>query len=217
VSPAGPVRELRAEHLRYEAGGRLILEDVSLTAPAGRALAVSGPSGSGKTTLLLLLAGLDRPAGGRVLLDGTAMEDGTARHACAMMLQSLGLVPILTAVENLAVPLQARRLARADIEERCARWLEALGLGSLGEKMTQELSGGQRQRLALARALALDAPVLLADEPTAELDAASRSLVVDLLVREARRGRIVVVATHDEEVGAACDDHLRLVEGRMGR
>ncbi|MGH9063964.1 MAG: ABC transporter ATP-binding protein [Acidimicrobiales bacterium] len=210
-----PARELRGEGLRYEAGGRLILDGVGICARAGRALAVVGPSGSGKTTLVLLLAGLDRPAAGRVLLDGVPLEERDGPAPSAVVLQSLGLVPTLTAAENVTVPLQARRLPRPEIRARCRSALSALGLGEVADHLSQELSGGQQQRVALARALALEAPVLLADEPTAELDAGSRELVVGLLAAEAARGRIVVVATHDPEVAGACDDRLRLSAGRV--
>jgi putative ABC transport system ATP-binding protein len=197
------------------AGGR-ILDGVSVHAQPGRILAVTGSSGSGKTTLLSVLGGLLRPTAGTVEYDGHAVgtPDGEPRAGTAFVLQTYGLVPTLTAEENVAVALRARGVAPADSRRRSDQALDRVGVGDLGERLISELSGGQLQRVAVARALAVVPDVLLADEPTSELDEANRDLVVAEIRREADRGAVVVLATHDPEVASLCDDELHLVDGR---
>jgi putative ABC transport system ATP-binding protein len=193
-----------------------LLDDVSMEAVPGRILAVTGSSGSGKTTLLSVLGGLLRPTEGEVGYAGgpVGTRHGEPRAGTAFVLQTYGLVPSLTAEENVAVALRARGVAPTEAVRRAAASLERLGVGDLAERLISELSGGQLQRVAVARALAVEADVLLADEPTSELDEANRDLVVAELRREADRGAVVVVATHDPEVADLCDDELHLVEGR---
>lgn len=194
-----------------------LLDDVSVEAVPGRILAVTGSSGSGKTTLLSVLGGLLRPTAGEVGYGGEPVgtRHGEPRPGTAFVLQTYGLVPSLTAEENLAVALRARGVTPADAVGRADAALDRVGVADLAERLISELSGGQLQRVAVARALAVEPDVLLADEPTSELDEANRDLVVAELRREADRGAIVVVATHDPEVADLCDEELHLVEGRV--
>jgi putative ABC transport system ATP-binding protein len=194
-----------------------MLEDVSLVAVPGRLFAVTGSSGSGKTTLLNVLGGLLQPTSGDVDLGGEAVgtRHGEPRAGTAFVLQTYGLVPSLTAEENVSVALRARGVPAGEAAARAVGALDRFGVGDLAERLISELSGGQLQRVAVARAVAVEPDVLLADEPTSELDEANRDLVVAELRAEAERGAVVVVATHDPEVAELCDDEIHLVEGRV--
>jgi putative ABC transport system ATP-binding protein len=207
---------LRASGLVVSVGAGRVLDDVSLEAAPGRILAVTGSSGSGKTTLLSVLGGLLRPDDGQVTYDDQPVgtRDGEPRAGTAFVLQTYGLVPSLTAAENVAVALRARAVAPAEADSAAAVALGRTGIGDLAERLITELSGGQLQRVAVARALALQPDVLLADEPTSELDEHNRDLVVAEIRAEADRGAVVVLATHDPEVADMCDDELHLVDGR---
>jgi ABC-type lipoprotein export system ATPase subunit len=211
------VPSLVAEGVSVELGGRRILEHVSVAARAGEPLALTGPSGSGKTTLLLVLAGLLMPDAGRVTYGAVALEpDGAPlRERRGLVLQAYGLAEALTAEENVTLPLQARGIPRTEVLERAAGALAAVGLSGLAGHLVGELSGGQQQRVALARALAVDPEVLLADEPTSELDADSRELVLERFRQLAAAGKVVVLASHDPEVTARCATVLRLRDGRV--
>jgi len=201
--------QVTVERLAVQAGGALLIQDLDLRAGAGTMLGVTGPSGSGKTTLLYTLAGLLPAAAGRVLLDGRpAMLWREA--SVALILQNLALVPVLSAQETVALPLQARGMRRGEIERRSAGALEALGLGARAAQLVAHLSGGQRQRVAVARALAGSHQVILADEPTSALDEHWRQVVLELLAAEARRGAVVIVASSDAAVISACQQVLRL-------
>jgi putative ABC transport system ATP-binding protein len=206
---AGPVA---AESVSYARGGRTILTDVSLRVAPGEALAVVGPSGSGKSSLLALLAGLEPPDAGRVRrAAGRTGRDG-------LILQGYGLVSVLTAAENVEAPLQAGVLGRitaAEIRRRAASALASVGLTPVADHVIEELSGGQQQRVAIARALVVDPPVVLADELTAELDHEWKTRVIELVLDVARRGGVVILATHDPELAGRCDHVLRLVDGRV--
>src|SRR5262245_54284758 len=193
----------------------VVLRDVSANAEPGRVLAVTGPSGAGKTTLLWAMAGLVKPAGGTVSVDGVAMRnrDHAVSQRVVLVPQDNGLAPILTAGENVQVALVATGVRPPDARRRTAESLEWLGLTDQSDQLVEELSGGQQQRTAIARALALRANVLLADEVTSELDPQSRQRVLDLLRAEANRGAAVVFATHDPEAAAACDRELHLLDG----
>ncbi len=194
-----------------------LLDDVSLEATGGRVLAVTGSSGSGKTTLLSVLGGLLRPDHGDASYDGQPVgtRSGEPRSGTAFVLQTYGLVPSLTAEENVAVALRARKVGPVEAGARALAALERVGVGDLAERLITELSGGQLQRVAVARALAVEPDVLLADEPTSELDEHNRDLVVAEIRAEADRGAVVVLATHDPEVADLCDDELHLVDGRV--
>jgi putative ABC transport system ATP-binding protein len=199
--------------LGYAVGDRTILDGVSMQASSGRVLAVRGPSGSGKSSLLAILGGLVAPSSGTVTLDGaqvTPSSDLTLRRRFGLVLQGYGLVAALTAHENVAIVLQAAGLPRDQVRSRVQAVLERVGLASVADHLIEELSGGQQQRVAVARALVTTADVFLADEPTAELDADNRGLIVSLLIDRARTGAVVVIASHDPDVVDACDDVLDL-------
>lgn len=208
--------QLSAMDVSYQSAGRLILDGICLKVDAGRSLAVSGPSGAGKTTLLLLLAGVLRPSKGQILLDEQLMPARALIAArIGLVLQNNGLVPDLTAGENVALPLQAQALPRQSIANRTEAALAAVGLANLRDRFADQLSGGQQQRVGIARALAGDPAVIIADEPTSELDAENRALIVRLLKGEAARGKIIVIASHDADVATACDAQIRLAAGRI--
>jgi len=212
-----PIAELTATGVGYVRAGRAILADVSLTAHAGSAIAVTGPSGSGKSSLLALLAGLERPTSGEVRLAGASLRPGDSAtlQRFGLILQGYGLVSVLTAAENVELVLQARGRPAPEVMERARVALDRVGMAEVADHLVEELSGGQQQRVAVARALVAEPDVILADEPTAELDAGNRSMILSLLLDEARRGRIVVLASHDREVADACDRELHLVDGRL--
>jgi putative ABC transport system ATP-binding protein len=196
---------------------RTLLDDVAITFRPGEVTALSGPSGSGKTTLLSIAGGLIEPTRGTTSYDGRSMWQGTGdpRPEVAFVLQVYGLVPILSARENVSVALRARGVKPAEAEERAEAALARFHIADLGDRQVEELSGGQMQRVACARGLVVGAEVLLADEPTSELDEGNRSLVLSELRREAARGAVVVVATHDPAVVDACDRHYVIDEGRL--
>lgn len=201
---------IRAEGLALEGAGASVLEGIDLSARAGEMLGITGPSGSGKTTLLYLLGGLLPATRGQLLVDARPIV--LWREASVgLVFQNLCLVPVLTAQETVALPLQAKGLSKPEIADRSIDGLSDLGLAEHAAQLVGDLSGGQRQRVAVARALAARPDVILADEPTAALDAHWRHAVLDLLVAEARRGRVVIVASSDAEVIAACDEVISLV------
>lgn len=204
---------LTGTDLRYVVGDRTIFGGISVQASSGRVLAVRGPSGSGKSSLLTILGGLVAPSAGTVTLDGaqvTPSSDLALRRRFGFVLQGYGLVAALTARENVAVALQAARVPRAQVRSRVQAVLERVRLAPVADHLVEDLSGGQQQRVAVARALVTAADVVLADEPTAELDADNRQLVISLLVERARTGAAVVIASHDPDVVDACDDVLSL-------
>jgi putative ABC transport system ATP-binding protein len=200
---------LEARGLRFERGGRVILDEVDLDVGPGECLAVVGPSGSGKTSLLAMLAGLAEPAAGTVSVDGLPVA--AMSHAdLAVVLQGYGLVSLLTAAENVEATLRAAGREAAEAADAAADALAALGLSGHEEQLIEELSGGQQQRVAVARALALRPQLLIADEPTAEQDKASRQLVLDRLFEVVHRDGSLVLATHDPEVAERCDHIVEL-------
>jgi len=205
--------ELVAECIGYDRAGRSILDGFSMRVSAGEMVAVTGPSGSGKSTLLMLLAGLEPPDRGSITFGGAPIPtDGQV----GVVLQSYGLLSLLTAAENVEIVLQTRRVAPAEVRRRAARALTDLGLDEHASRLVDELSGGQQQRVAMARALVVDPPLLLVDEPTAELDQANQSIVMDAIHATCRRGAIVVMATHDPKIAARCTSVVRLCAGRAG-
>ncbi|MDO9454746.1 ABC transporter ATP-binding protein [Nocardioides sp.] len=203
----------------YTVGRRPIVADIDLTFEPGRLVALSGASGSGKTTLLSVVGGLLEPTTGTVTLDGTPTWRGTGDPPAevAFVLQVYGLVPILSARENVSVALRARGVKPGEADARAEEALADLHLADLGGRQVEELSGGQLQRVAIARALVVHAPVLLADEPSSELDPTTRGQVMRLLRAEADAGSVVVVATHDPEVVDLCDEHHAMTDGRLVR
>jgi putative ABC transport system ATP-binding protein len=210
----------------YAAGGGrevVALDDVGLTAPRGALVAVTGRSGSGKTTLLHCLGGLESPDRGSVRVDGVDVtgldEEGLLRlrrERVGFVFQSFALVPVLTARENVGVPLRLRRAPVREREERVDRLLDLVGLSRHAEQRPDELSGGQQQRVAVARALAASPSLLLADEPTGQLDSATGQAVMDLLRSVVTgEGVTVVVATHDRSLIEQADAVVELSDGRV--
>ncbi len=203
-------------------GARLsILDDVSFTIAAGEAIAIVGASGSGKSTLLGLLAGLDSPSGGSVRIRGQDLfaldEDGRAelRGACVgFVFQSFQLLPALTALENVMLPLELA--GRRDARQEAESWLGRVGLsGRLGH-YPRQLSGGEQQRVAVARAFAPRPALVLADEPTGNLDVATGEAVIELMFSlNAESGTTLVLVTHDNALAARCGRTLRLASGRL--
>jgi heme ABC exporter ATP-binding subunit CcmA len=204
-------RLLEAYRLSYTLGRLAILEDIDLTLESGESLAITGPSGSGKTTLLYLLAGMVRPTSGTVTLNGRPLTRlATPADGVATVLQGYGLVGLLSAAENVQLALRAAGVGAEESAATAAQTLRDLGLDGHEHQLADELSGGQQQRTAVARALALQPTILIADEPTAELDPASRTLVVQRLLEVSTSGRSVIIATHDRDVVSACDRQIDL-------
>ncbi len=207
--------QIWAQQIGVDVGSRHVLQGADLKVSAGEMVVITGPSGSGKTTLLLVMAGLQKPDRGNVLLDGEPLENcPDVRLRFGVVLQNHGLVSVLTAAENVAIALQVRRLEPARAAERTRNALAAVGLSDNANRLVRDLSGGQRQRVGVARALAVEPEVLLADEPTSELDGERRALILGLLRDYAARGKIVVLASHDQIVADAAGRVLALVDGR---
>jgi len=211
----------------YLSGGRplVVLREVSLEVEAGGFLAIVGPSGCGKTTLLGLLAGLDLPSGGTVALDGTDLsalsEDGRARlrgEKIGFVFQTFQLIPTLTAQENVEVPLElaGNHGGYAEIAQRARELLGRVGLAGREHHYPAQLSGGEQQRVAIARAFANRPSLLLADEPTGNLDAETGARIIELLVELNREsGTTIVLATHDADLAARATRTLRLANGAV--
>jgi putative ABC transport system ATP-binding protein len=214
---------VRGLGMRLASGGRAVdvLSDVTLEVPAGQFLAIAGPSGSGKSTLLGLIAGLDQPTSGRIEVAGMEItgldEDALARFRrdqVGYVFQSFHLIPTLTAQENVAVPLELA--GEADVIARAAALLGEVGLAGRAHHYPVQLSGGEQQRVAVARALARRPAILLADEPTGNLDSATGKQIIDLLVAANRRhGRTLVLVTHDAALAAHADRVVTLADGRI--
>ncbi len=214
--------ELRGVSKTVLSGGRplTILHPIDLQVPAGRFLAIVGPSGSGKSTLLGLIAGLDTPSSGEIAIDGVEVtgldEDRLARlrgEKIGFVFQFFHLLPSLTALENVLVPLEIAGEARA--ADKAAGLLRDVGLTARGHHYPSQLSGGEQQRIAIARALANDPPILLADEPTGNLDSTNGRHVVDLLVDVNRKRKTtIVMVTHDPELTERADVVLSMRDGR---
>jgi putative ABC transport system ATP-binding protein len=209
--------DLELEDISLNIDGRWVLERLTVSLRPGEVTSMSGPSGSGKTTLLSIAGGIVKPTTGFASYGGQHMwlGDGDPRHEVAFVLQVYGLVPILSARENVAIALRARGMSPRAADERADEELTRFYIGDLGDRQVEELSGGQMQRVACARAFAVSPEILLADEPTSELDEGNREHVMDQLRIEADRGAIVVVATHDPAVVEASDRTLVLDEGRL--
>jgi putative ABC transport system ATP-binding protein len=190
----------------------VLVRDLSLSIGCGEVLGITGPSGTGKSSLIHVLAGLVPPDAGRVLhLDRPVAPRGGA--ALGLILQHHHLPGMLTAHEAVSLPLQARGVDRSEVAERSDRTLAALGLGDQAHQLIWELSGGQRQRVAVARALAGDPELILADEPAAGLDPESRAAVVSHLLAAARAGAIVIIASSDPELIDNCNRAVTLHDG----
>jgi putative ABC transport system ATP-binding protein len=225
TTPQDAALSLRGIGRQLPSGGKMltILEDVDLDVGRGESLAVLGPSGSGKSTLLALMAGLDRPTTGEVWLDGKRIdalsEDQLARlrrDKIGFVFQSFQLLGNLTARENVLLPLEL--LGDRDARGRAGLLLEQVGLSERGHHYPSQLSGGEQQRVALARAFAPRPAVLLADEPTGNLDGATGRIVLELLAElRASEGTTLVVVTHDPAVADLADRRIHLRDGKIVR
>ncbi len=214
--------ELRGVSKTVQSGSHplTILHPLDYSIPSGRFVAIVGPSGSGKSTLLGLLAGLDAPSTGEILIDGVDItrlsEDALAKlrgEKIGFVFQFFHLVPSLTALENILVPMEIAR--RRDAAARARALIEEVGLTDRAHHYPSQLSGGEQQRIAIARALANDPPIVFADEPTGNLDSTTGRHIMDLLlnVRRARQSTLVLV-THDAELASLADTRLVLRDGR---
>ena len=201
-----------------------LVRDVTLSIDEKEFVAVTGPSGSGKSSLLYLLGLLDRPTSGALRIGGRDTEPMNERERAATRLSMLGfvfqfhfLLPEFTARENVEIPMRKLgRLTRAEMRERAGELLTSLGLGEHVDKRPDQLSGGERQRVAVARALANDPPLILADEPTGNLDSKSSEQVFTILEKLVREhGKTVVAVTHDLDMAARMDRRIQLVDGRI--
>ncbi|NEU10957.1 ABC transporter ATP-binding protein [Methylobacterium sp. BTF04] len=198
-----------------------VLRGISLEVGQGEAVGLVGPSGSGKSTLLMVMAGLERPDSGRIVVEGTDLggldEDALARfrgRRIGIVFQAFHLVPTMTALENVALPLELAD--KPDAHFRAKAELEAVGLGHRLHHYPAQLSGGEQQRVAIARAIAPDPAILVADEPTGNLDEATGRQIVDLLFALKRdRGATLVLVTHDPGLARLCDRTVRLRSGRV--
>jgi putative ABC transport system ATP-binding protein len=210
-----PGSGLAATGLEVRYGDLVALHGTDLAVRPGQFLSVTGASGAGKSSLLWALGGALRPYAGRTTAAGTEITDReqAARLGVVLVPQGNGLASSLTAAENVLVPLLAGGVAPGDAVRRTDTALALVGLAESGNHLIEELSGGQQQRVALARAFAAEATVLLADESTSDLDATNRERMVAALRAEARRGAVVVLATHDPEAAAQTDGELHLEEG----
>lgn len=199
-----------------EYGDLIAVADVSFQVPPGFVLAVSGPSGAGKSSLLWAIAGAVAVKAGQVEVDGLVITDRprAAAHGVVLIPQGNGLARVLTARENLSMPLLADR-PTDEVDRVIEDALTAVGLLDSGDHLVEELSGGEQQRIAVARGIAQQGKVILADESTSELDSSNRERVLDLLRTQADRGAAVIIATHDPTVAEAADGHALMDEGRL--
>jgi lipoprotein-releasing system ATP-binding protein len=204
--------------------GVTLVSDISLSVEGGEFVAITGPSGSGKSSLLYLLGLLDRPTAGRVLLDGEDTTRLSAAALAALRLARLGfvfqfhfLLPEFSALDNVLIPIRRRGVMEADAaRDRAMALLASLGLAQDARKLPEQLSGGMRQRVAIARALANDPALLLADEPTGNLDTKNAAAVFDIFERlAAEEGRAVLVVTHDPALAQRASRRIHLVDGRI--
>jgi len=199
-----------------------VLKDVNLNVARGKFVAICGPSGSGKTTLLNIISGIDRPTSGKVIVLGQDLtiqdEDFLAEFRCndvGFVFQSYNLVSTLTVAENVAFPMEWSRKPETEIEKRVAELLETVGLQHRANHFPAQLSGGEQQRVAFARALANDPQLILADEPTGNLDTKNGQKITQMLQMLKANGKTIIVATHDLEIIQLADQTLCLEDGRL--
>ena len=207
--------------IQASAGPINILSGIAMEVAAGEAVGIVGPSGSGKTSLLMVLAGLEQATSGHIAIDGQPItglsEDALARFrrdTVGIVFQAFHLIPTMTALENAALPLELA--GRRDAEDRARDSLQAVGLGHRLTHLPGQLSGGEQQRVALARAFAPAPRLLLADEPTGNLDVATGRAVMDLMFdMQARHGTTLLLITHDPGLAARCDRRIHIADGRI--
>jgi putative ABC transport system ATP-binding protein len=223
ASAGQPIVELTDVHLHLaSAGGEVnILRGLDLSVTAGETIGVVGPSGSGKSTMMMVIAGLERPTSGTVRVAGNDLpqlnEDALAlfrRRSVGIVFQAFHLVPTMTAIENVAIPLEFARIA--DAFDRAKASLETVGLGNRLAHYPSQLSGGEQQRVAIARAFATEPALLLADEPTGNLDGETGEQVIDVLFEQAERNATtLLLITHDEAIAKRCSRIVQLRDGRI--
>ncbi|MFZ4429133.1 MAG: ABC transporter ATP-binding protein [Phycisphaerales bacterium] len=222
---AAPLIRCRGVSKSYRKGDTLItpLRELDLDVPAGDFLALMGPSGSGKTTLLNLIAGIDRPTSGQLVIGGVDLStlsrarlaDWRSVHV-GYVFQLYNLVPVLTAYENVELPLLLHRMSSRERHEKVAAALEIVGIADRHDHYPRQLSGGQEQRVAIARAIVADPTIIVGDEPTGDLDADSAASVMDLLTRLCEdMGKTLIVVTHDAKCAAYAKRTLHLDKGRL--
>jgi putative ABC transport system ATP-binding protein len=223
LHPGGPLVMLDDARLTLgsAAGPVNILRGISLEIGAGETVSIVGPSGSGKSTLMMVLGGLERPSFGRVMIDGIDLggldEDALARFRrvrIGIVFQSFHLLPTMTALENVAIPLELD--GRADAFAAASQALATVGLGHRLTHYPGQLSGGEQQRVAIARAFIAEPKLLLADEPTGNLDGNTGQLIIDCLFEQhARHGTTLLLVTHDPAIAERCERQVRLMDGRI--
>ncbi|KPK47491.1 MAG: ABC transporter ATP-binding protein [Dehalococcoidia bacterium SM23_28_2] len=205
----------------YEEGRIRALSGATLQVREGEFVAITGPSGCGKSTLLHLIAALDRPDSGRIVVDGMDLAEvrdlSTYRsHRVGLVFQLHNLLPTLSASANVQIPMYEAELSLWERRAKAQRLLEAVGLGDRANTPPIKLSGGERQRVAIARALANDPPILLADEPTGNLDSKAGEMVLDLLrTIQQKRGVTLVLVSHDAQIASAAERVVRMLDGRV--
>jgi putative ABC transport system ATP-binding protein len=224
AAPAPAVIDLDRVTRRFEGKRHVIaLDGVSLTIPRGEMVSIIGPSGSGKSTLLNLVGGLDRPTAGQVRIDGASLAGlsddeltRVRRDKIGFIFQFFNLLPTLTTMENVGLPLHLRGWPRQQVHDRARELLTLVQLGHRLQHLPDELSGGERQRVAIARALSIYPPILLADEPTGNLDTRTGEEIL-ALIRDlhTRLGSTVVIVTHDMTVAGSCERTIALRDGRI--
>lgn len=227
LAPPAPLVSIRHLAKSYQRGAQTVpvLSDISLDIATGDFIALMGPSGSGKSTLLNLIAGIDRPDSGELLVDGVdisslpeaSLADWRAAHV-GFIFQFYNLMPVLTAYENVELPLMLTRLGRAERRERVELVLGMVGLGDRMDHYPSELSGGQQQRVAIARALITDPTLIVADEPTGDLDRQSATDILAMLQRlNAGLGKTIIMVTHDAHAAEAAKSLVHLEKGELLR
>jgi putative ABC transport system ATP-binding protein len=224
AAPAPAVIDLDRVTRRFEGKRHVIaLDGVSLTIPRGEMVSIIGPSGSGKSTLLNLVGGLDRPTAGQVRIDGASLAGlsddeltRVRRDKIGFIFQFFNLLPTLSTMENVGLPLHLRGWPRQQVHDRARELLTLVQLGHRLQHLPDELSGGERQRVAIARALSIYPPILLADEPTGNLDTRTGEEIL-ALIRDlhTRLGSTVVIVTHDMTVAGSCERTIALRDGRI--
>jgi putative ABC transport system ATP-binding protein len=220
----GPIVSLRDVRRDYALGAERVhaLQGVTIDVDRGDYVAIVGPSGCGKSTMLNLIGAIDQPTSGTVEIAGKRVDAMSDREATSFRLHNIGfvfqrfyLMPILSAAENVALPMAEARVPRQAREERAAELLAYVGLGERRKHRPSELSGGEQQRVAIARALANGPVLLLADEPTGELDASTGAQIISLFRRLNEDGTTIVVVTHDEDLAGAARRKIHMRDGRV--
>ncbi len=208
----------------FESSGEIIyaIADISFTVDKGDFVTIMGHSGSGKSTLLTMLGGLSRPSSGKIIVDefdiyalSNKQLSAFRREYIGFVFQSFQLIPFLTVKENILVPLLTKKMTDAEQNKKAAEVLEWVKLSDKGNRLAHELSGGEQQRVAIARALVNDPPIILADEPTGNLDAATGNQIVDVLKDLNNAGKTIIIVTHNENYRFISDYNINLLDGKL--